>query len=128
VTGDVRAFLARWVETQTSRDTERASDLYLRDPAPVVTFSDGERALDWLDVRVRIQRDLSRVVVENVDVHDVAVRELDDAVALATFEYDLHVRDVWGTPGVAHRRATMTLVQTKDGYRIAAAHFSVALA
>lgn len=123
---DVRAFLQRWVDSQLARDPERASDLYLRDPAPVVTFSDGARALDWLDIRVRLQRDLARVVIESVDIHDVAVRDLDDTVALATFEYDLHVRDVWGTPTVAHRSATMTLVHTKDGLRIAAAHFSIA--
>jgi len=127
VADDVRAFLQDWVDTQLGRDAERASDLYLRDPAPVVTFSDGARALDWLDVHVRVQRDFSRVVIESIDIHDVAVRTLDESVALATFEYDLHVRDVWGTPGVAHRRATMTLVHTKDGLRIAAAHFSLAV-
>lgn len=121
----VRDFLRRWVDAQLARDPERSSDLYLRDPAPIVTFSDGARALDWLDVRVRLQRDLARVVIENVDIHDIAERELDETVTLATFEYDLHVRDVWGTPTLAHRRATMTLVFTKDGWRIAAAHFSI---
>ena len=121
---DVRTLLDAWAATSMERDIERASDLYLRDPQPLVTFTDGERAQDWLDVRVRLARDLGRVAIERVEVHDVAVRDLGDDLLAATFDYDMHVRDVWGTPTVAHRRASMTLARTKDGLRIAAAHFS----
>lgn len=120
---DVDAFLARWARFVEGRDVERHADLFLRD-APLVTFSDGARATDWLDVRVRLKRDLERVHVDRVDVHDVVVRELGDGVAGASFLYDLHVRDMWGMGTVATRIASMVLVQTKDGLRIATAHYA----
>jgi hypothetical protein len=123
-TETAQAFLDRWAEATLARDAERASDLFLRDPPAVVTFSDGARSLDWLDTRVRLQRDLSRVAMERVEVHDVLASEPADGVLVVTFDYDMHVRDMWGTPSVAQRHATFTLVHTKDGLRIAAAHFS----
>lgn len=122
----VRSFLHRWARANEARDVEAAADLFLRDPAPLVTFSDGQRVRDWLDVRVRLQRDLGRNIVERVDVHDVLAEELGPGVYGASFIYDLHVRDVWGMAVVATRLATMGLVDTKDGLRIASAHFSVA--
>ncbi len=119
-------FLARWAKASEARDADASADLYLRDPAPVVTFSDGERVRDWLDVRVRLARDLGRAILDRVVVHDVVTAEPAEGVLIASFVYDLHARDVWGTAVVATRLATMTLVQTKDGWRIAQAHFSIA--
>jgi ketosteroid isomerase-like protein len=127
VRDEVRAFLRAWVDASVARDAERSSDLYLRDPAPLVTFSDGARATDWLDVHVRLQRDLARTVVERIDVHGIDTHDIADDVLALAYDYDLHVRDVWGTPTVAHRHATMTLVRTKDGLRVATAHFSIAV-
>lgn len=121
---EVATFLARWARLTEGRDVERHADLFLRDPAPLVTFTDGARAADWLDVRVRIKRDLERVHIDRVEVHDLHVRDLADGVAMASFAYDLHVRDMWGMASVATRLASMTLVETKDGLRIATAHFS----
>lgn len=121
---EARAFLDAWAAATLARDAERAADLYLRDPPAVVTFSDGSRSLDWLDTRVRLQRDLSRVAIERVEVHDVLAQEPTDGVLVVTFDYDMHVRDMWGTAAVATRHATFTLVPTKDGLRIASAHFS----
>lgn len=120
------AFLSRWALASQKRDVEAAADLFLRDPAPLVTFSDGQRARDWLDVRVRLQRDLGRNIVERVEVHDLLAEELAGGVVAASFVYDMYVRDVWGMEVVATRLATMTLVETKDGLRIASAHFSIA--
>lgn len=120
----VEPFLARFARLTEARDVERHADLYLRDPQPVVTFSDGERATDWLDVRVRLKRDLERVHIDRVEVHDALVRELAPEIATVSFLYDLHLRDMWGMASVATRHATLTLVHTKDGPRIAAAHFS----
>lgn len=122
---EVAQFLARWAETHTARDAEASSDLFLRDPSPVVTFSDGERAEDWLDVRIRLSRDLERAVIERVDLHGFTAREVTDEVVVVSFAYDLRVRDMWGTSLDAHRLATFTLVRTKDGLRIAAAQFAV---
>lgn len=121
---EVREFLARWAKTSERRDPEANADLYLRDPPPVVTFTDGERAQDWLDVRVRVARDFERAIIERVDVHELASHEVASGVHVATFEYDLYVRDMWGHGQHATRHATMTLVRTKDGLRIASAHFS----
>lgn len=123
---EARRFLQRWAQASQTRDVEAAADLFLRDPAPVVTFSDGRRAADWLDVRVRLQRDFERAVLERVEVHDVAAQEVAEGVLVASFVYDLHVRDLWGGANVATRLGLVTLVQTKDGWRIAAAHFSPA--
>ena len=117
-------FLARWAQAAQARDAEAAADLFLRSPAPVVTFSDGERVGDWLDVRVRLQRDFARAIVNRVDVHDVVAADVSDDVLATSFIYDLHVRDPWGMETVATRVGSMTLVRTKDGWRIAAAHFS----
>lgn len=122
--GEVREFLGRWSRTSESRDIEGHADLYLRDPTPLVVFSDGSPMQDWLDVRLRIQRDLERVHVRHVEVHDLTVHDLGADIIAATFQYDMHVRDMWGTDGTARRIATMTLVRTKDGLRIASAHFS----
>lgn len=121
---EVEELLARWVQLTQERDTERAADLFVRDPAPLVTFTDGQRADDWLDVRVRMGRDLSRAVVRDIQVHDLNVRELTDEVIAASFVYDLTARDMWGTASTVTRLVTMTLVRTKDGLRIATAHFS----
>ena len=123
---DVEDFLARWAAAHEAREPERAADLFLRDPQPLVTFSDGERVRDWLDVRVRLARDLARHIVERVEVHDVQSRALDRDTILVSFIYDMHVRDPWGTSSAATRLGTMTLVRTKDGLRIASAHFAVA--
>lgn len=123
--GDVRAFLHRWCRLTEERDADRAADLYLRDPHPMVTFSDGARTEDWLDVRVRLQRDFERVFVERVETHDLQVRDLGDVV-LASFAYDIQARDMWGISVTGSRFATLTLVRTKDGFRIAAAHFATA--
>lgn len=119
-------FLARWARASEARDAEASADLFLRDPAPVVTFSDGERVRDWLDVRVRLQRDFGRAILDRVLVHDVVTTEPADGILTTSFVYDLHARDVWNTAVVATRLASMTLVKTKDGWRIAQAHFSVA--
>ena len=119
-------FLARWAKASEARDVEASADLFLRDPAPVVTFSDGERVRDWLDVRVRLGRDFTRAILDRVVVHDAVATEPAEGVVLVSFVYDLHVRDIWGTETVATRLGSMTLVETKDGLRIAQAHFSVA--
>lgn len=120
---DVRDFLKRWAGATERRDVEGCADLFLRDPAPVVTFSDGQRAQDWLDVRVRIGRDFERAIVEKVELHALRVEELPGDAVIAAFEYDLTVRDMWGHAQTATRHATFTLTPTKDGFRIAAAHF-----
>lgn len=122
---EVESFIERWARANEARDAERAADLYLRDPAPLVTFSDGERVRDWLDVRIRLERDLGRAVIERVHVHDLLVSPLDSDFHLVSFIYELSVRDMWGMTSTATRLATMTLVRTKDGLRIATAHFSV---
>lgn len=121
---EVHAFLGRWAGTMQARDVEHAADLFLRVPAALVTFSDGERAQDWLDIRVRLERDFARAFIERVETHDVHIVEPADDVLLVSYAYDLHVRDMWGTPKVATRHATMALVHTKDGLRIASAHFA----
>lgn len=122
---EVEAFLERWARLTQARDPERAADLFQRSPAPLVTFTDGERAHDWLDIRVRLGRDFERAIVERIEIHHVESREISEDSVAASFVYDLHARDMWGTKTVATRMASMTLVQTKDGFRIAAAHFSV---
>lgn len=122
---EVEAFLARWASLTQERDPERAADLFQRDPAPLVTFTDGQRAADWLDVRVRLGRDLERAIVEAIRVHHLEVRDVSEDAFAASFVYDLTVRDVWGITTTVTRVASMTLVRTKDGLRIAAAHFSV---
>lgn len=124
IRGATQRFLQRWAEAQQSRDVEGLSDLFLRDPQPLVTFSDGERVRDWLDVRVRLQRDLARQMVERVEVHDLVIEPWSDGSTLATFAYDITVRDLWGTAVTATRLASMVLLETKDGLRIALAHFS----
>ena len=123
---EVREFLARWASAMERRDVEGCSDLFLRDPAPLVTFSDGQRAEDWLDVRVRIGRDFERTILERVEVHEVDAREIAPDVTTVAFEYDMTLRDMWGTSSHATRHAQMTLARTKDGFRIAAAQFSAA--
>ena len=123
---EVEEFLARWARAHEVREAEGAADLFVRDPDPLVTFSDGERARDWLDVRVRLVRDLSRAIIERVEVHDIQARALDRDTLICSYLYDMTVRDPWGTSSVATRFASMTLVRTKDGLRIAAAHFAVA--
>lgn len=123
---EVRSFLERWAAAMERRQLEQCADLFLRDPAPIVVFSDGERAQDWLDVRIRIGRDFERAIVDRVEIHELVVRELSETVVLANFEYDLTVRDPWGTSGHVTRHTTMTLVMTKDGWRIGSAHFSAA--
>ena len=120
----VKEFLQRWAKASERRDADACADLFLRDPAPVVTFSDGQRAQDWLDVRVRIGRDFERAILERVEVHEVRAAEVAPDVCVAAFEYDMTVRDVWGVATQATRHATFTLVRTKDGFRIAAAHFA----
>jgi hypothetical protein len=121
---EVRRFLDRWASASAARDPVASSDLYLRDPAPLVVFSDGERTDDWLDVRVRLERDFSRAFVDGVDVHDVDTRDLGQGVIVVSFEYDLHARDMWGVAASTARRATMTLIHTKEGLRIASAHYA----
>lgn len=121
---EVEDLLRRWSAFTEARDAERCADLYLRDPAPLVTFSDGERAREWRDVRARLGRDLARAIVERVEVHHLEVEALADDVLVASYVYDMHVRDMWGTAIVATRLATVTLVRTKDGLRIATAHYS----
>ena len=122
---EVEEFLARWVQLTEERDPERAADLFQRDPAPLVTFTDGQRAHDWLDIRVRLGRDFERAIVGRIEVHHLEVRDISEDAVAASFVYDIHARDIWGTHSVATRLATLTLVPTKDGFRIASAHFSV---
>jgi hypothetical protein len=122
---EVEDLLTRWARVTQAREPERAADLFQRDPAPLVTFTDGERAADWLDVRIRIARDLERAIVDNISVHHLDVREISEDAFAASFVYELTVRDVWGLPSTVTRLASMTLVRTKDGLRIATAHFSV---
>lgn len=122
---EVEGFLSRWVERTQARDPERAADLFQRAPAPLVTFTDGQRANDWLDVRIRLGRDLERAIVERLQVHHVEVRDLSEDVVAVSFVYDLTARDMWGTSNTVTRLASMTLVRTKDGFRIATAHFSI---
>lgn len=121
---EVEGFLRRWTSAHEARNAERAADLFQRDPAPLVTFSDGERVASWLDVRVRLGRDLERVIVEHIDVHHVEAREISDDALACSFVYELRVRDMWGMPVTATRLASLTLVRTKDGLRVAQAHFS----
>jgi hypothetical protein len=118
------AFAQAWARAQEQRDVERLSDLFLRDPQPLVTFSDGARVQDWLDVRIRLERDLARQLVDRVEVHHLAMEPLDRDTIMLTFAYDLTVRDLWGTSSAVTRLASMLLVETKDGLRIAMAHFS----
>lgn len=122
---EVREFLARWSATMERRDPDATADLFLRDPSPMVTFSDGERAHDWLDVRVRLGRDFERSIIERVELHNLRANEIAPDVLVTSFEYDLSIRDLWGAAQHATRHAMMTLVRTKDGFRVAAAHFSV---
>ena len=117
------AFLDAWSRAQEQRDVERLADLFLRDQ-PLVTFSDGERVRDWLDVRVRLERDLARAIIERVEVHDLQIEAPHSDTIVATFAYDITVRDLWGTVVTATRVASMVLVRTKDGLRVAMAHFS----
>ncbi|GEM_PF-3993633 len=124
IRGAAHALVQAWARAQEARDVERLSDLFLRDPQPLVTFSDGERVKDWLDVRVRLQRDIERHLIDRVEVHDVLVEPLEGGTALVTFAYDISVRDLWGTAVTATRLASVVLVDTKDGLRIAMAHFS----
>lgn len=121
---EVRAFLDRWARTTEERDVERHIDLYLRDPLPLVVFSDGQLVGDWLDLRIRLARDFARVMIRRVEVHDLVVQDLAPDVLSATFQYDLQVRDVWGVDATAHRIASVTFARTKDGLRLAVAHFS----
>ncbi|HEX2022547.1 MAG TPA: nuclear transport factor 2 family protein [Candidatus Thermoplasmatota archaeon] len=121
---EVASFLARFAAASERRDADAYADLFLRDPAPVVTWSDGEMAHDWLDVRVRVGRDFQRALVDRVVTHGVLAREVSDDVAVVAFDYDIHVRDLWGATSIAARHASLTLLRTKDGWRIAAAHFS----
>lgn len=121
---EVEEFLSRWSRTTQARDAERTADLFQRDPAPLVTFTDGQRAHDWLDIRIRLGRDLGRAIIERVEVHHLEVREISADAVAASFVYDLHAKDMWGMPATLMRLATMTLVRTKDGLRIASAHFS----
>ena len=121
---DVKSFLARWAAAGRARDASASADLYLRDPAPLVVFSDGARTDDWLDVKVRLDKDFARSHIDHVDVHDVDVRDLGDNVLVVSFAYDMSARDAWGLSGSTARRATMTLIRTKEGLRIAAAHFA----
>lgn len=121
---EVRGFLQRWARTSERRDVEAHIDLYLRDPMPLVVFSDGHYVGDSLDLRIRFTRDFQRVVIRRVEVHDLVVSELAPDVLAATFQYDMHVRDLWGTDSVALRTGSLTFTRTKDGLRIAAAHFS----
>lgn len=123
---EVAAFLRRWAAAMERRDAEATSDLFLRDPSPLVTFSDGERAWDWLDVRIRLGRDFERAIVDRVEIHEFRHQDLTSDVLSVAFDYDLKVRDMWGTAAHASRHALMTLVRTKDGFRIAAAHFAAA--
>ena len=122
---EAEEFLRRWAHETEVRDAERTADLFQREPAPLVTFSDGARAHDWLDVRVRLGRDLQRTIIDRVEVHHLEVREVSEDAIAASFVYDLHARDMWGTATTVTRLASMTLVRTKDGLRIATAHFSV---
>jgi ketosteroid isomerase-like protein len=124
IVGAAHAFIASWARAQEARDVERLSDLFLRDPDPMVTFSDGERVRDWLDVRIRLQRDLERHVIDRVEVHDIQLEPWGRDAVLATFAYDITVRDLWGTSTTATRLASLVLVETKDGLRVALAHFS----
>lgn len=125
VSREVQEFLEGWARLTQLRDPERAADLFQRAPAPLVTFTDGQRAHDWLDIRVRLGRDLERAIVERVEVHHMEARELGDDAVAVSFVYDIHAKDIWGVTAMATRLASMTLVRTKDGYRIAAAHFSI---
>jgi len=122
---DLQAFLASWEATLVGRDPEGAADLYSRDPKPTVVFSDGARAHDWLDVRVRLGRDFERTIIKRVSHHHVAVQHLDGHAVLS-LDYDLHASDLWGQPRVAGRTATFVLTMTKDGWRIVHAHFALA--
>jgi hypothetical protein len=122
---EVEEFLTRWARLTQAREPERAADLFQREPAPLVTFTDGQRAHDWLDVRVRIGRDLQRAIVERIEVHHIESRDVGDDAVAVSFVYDVHAKDIWGVGAVATRLGSMTLVRTKDGFRIATAHFSV---
>ena len=124
VDSDVRRFLDRWAATTASRDVTASAELFLRDPAPLVVFSDGERAQDWLDVRVRLERDYGHAIIEGIDVHDVQARDLGSNVLLVSFGYWMRARDMWGVATTSARRASMTLVRTKEGLRIAGEHFA----
>lgn len=124
VRDEVRSFLQRWAKASEARDADAAADLFLRDPAPLVTFSDGHRVGDWLDVRIRLARDFGRAFIDRVEVHDIVAAELAPEVVAVTFVYDIHVRDMWGVENVATRLGSMSLLRTKDGFRIAQAHFS----
>ena len=124
IRSEAAAFVQAWARAQEARDVERLADLFLRDPQPLVTFSDGARVQDWLDVRVRLERDLARQLVDRVEVHDVTMEPIDRETLMLTFAYDITVRDLWGTTSAVTRLASMVLVTTKDGFKIAMGHFS----
>lgn len=123
--GEVEEFLGRWSRVTQARDVERVADLFERDPSPLVTFTDGQRAHDWLDVRVRLGRDFARAIVDRIEIHHLEARAISEDAVAVSFVYDLTVRDMWSLPATVTRCASMTLVRTKDGFRIATAHFSV---
>ena len=113
---DVAALLDRWVDASIRRDAAAYSDLFLRDPDPVVVWPSGEVTRGWRSVHDHVLRELyhAKAVVSAVDVHGVQTVRVTDEAAEAVFHYDVHARDLWGTSMVVRRLATMTLVRTKD--------------
>jgi hypothetical protein len=122
----VRVLLDDWIQATLDRDSAKYSDLFIRDPEPMVTWPGGEVSHGWQAVHDHALRELyhAKVVVEEVDLDEPHVVRITDDAYLTSFEYLVHARDFWGTMHTAPRRATLTLVATKDGLRIASAHFS----
>ncbi len=122
---DVRVLLDRWVDATVKRDPQALADLFVRSPDPLVVWPSGEATRGWKDVFAHAQRELyhAKVLVQRVDVHDVIAIDVTADAAEAVFRYDVHATDLWGTSVKASRVATMTFLRTKDGLRVASAHF-----
>ena len=124
--GDVRALLARWTQAYVARDAAAYADLFHRGADPVVAWATGEVTRGWKPLFEHVQREFyhQKAVVKSVDVHDLSVARVHEELAEAAFRYDVLAVDLWGTTHTLHRLATMTLVATKDGWRVVGAHFS----
>lgn len=124
--GRVRALIDQWVQATLARDAAQYADLFLRDGEAWVAWASGDTSRGWNEVYDHALRELyhAKVHVQRVDVDPPHVVRLTDDALTAAFAYAIHYRDFWGTMHTTHRLATMTLIETKDGLRIASAHFS----
>lgn len=123
---EVRTLLDEWVQATLARDAAQYADLFMRDNDAVVAWASGEVSHGWHAVYDHALRELyhAKVHIQDVDIEQPRVTLLGEHVMTTVFTYTIHFRDLWGTLNAARRLSTMTLVRTKDGLRIASAHFS----